>query len=97
MEERTPRREFLNMIQQTDSPDKARHLLRVAAAVNNDAQQAWGQLWGEFKSHVTPGGAVMPNLEKGFVPACGWSEFFERMWLLKHYLDSMHRICQECK
>lgn len=97
MDEFSSRREFLNMLQQSEPPDKARHLLRVAGSVTHDAQGVWTQLWGEIKPHVTPGGMVLPTMEKGFVPVCGWSEFLERMWLLKHYLDSMQRICQESK
>jgi hypothetical protein len=87
-------RELLNMLQQ-EPPDKFQHLLRVAGSVNSDAQRVWAQLWGEFKPHLTPSGTVSPALEKGFVPACGWSEYLERMWLLKHYLDAMQRICHE--
>jgi hypothetical protein len=63
--------------------------------VSSDAAAVWAQLWGEIKPHVTPTGAVLPSLEKGFIPACGWPEFLERMWLLKHYLDQTSRICQD--
>ena len=97
MDECSSRHEFLDMLQQAEPPDQARHLLRVAGSVNHDARQVWAQLWGEIKPHVTAGGMVLPSIAKGFVPSCGWSEFLERMWLLKHYLDSMHRICQENK
>jgi hypothetical protein len=89
------RREFLSMLQQTEPPDKCQHLLRVAGSVNDDAQQAWAMLWSELKPQAAPSGAAAPGLAKGFVPACGWPEFLERFWLLKHYLDSMHRICHE--
>jgi hypothetical protein len=37
---------------------------------------------------------VTAEMQKGFVPACGWPEFLEKMWLLKHYLDSVGRICR---
>lgn len=75
-----------------DRPD---HLLKVAASVNRDAMDVWAQLWGEFKPHVTSSGTVLPSMEKGFVPTCGWPEFLERLLLLKHYLDSVSRVCQE--
>jgi hypothetical protein len=68
------------------------HLLKVAALVAQDANNAWARMWGEFKPHVTSGGVISPELKKGFVPQCGWDEFFENIWLLKHYLDSIQRI-----
>jgi hypothetical protein len=95
MEKHPSRIEHLNMKPPAELPNRFQHLLRVAESVSDDAQQVWTQLWGEIKPHVTAAGTVSPNIVKGFVPACGWSEFLERMWLLKHYLDSVHRICQE--
>jgi hypothetical protein len=95
MDEHASRREFVNMLQQTEPPARFQHLLRVAGSVNDDARQVWTRLWAEIKPHVTAAGSPLPDLEEGFVPACGWPEFLERMWLLKHYLDSVHRICQE--
>jgi hypothetical protein len=32
-------------------------------------------------------------MAKGFVPPCGWPELLEKLWQLKHYLDSIERIC----
>jgi hypothetical protein len=71
------------------------HLLRVAASITRDANAAWADLWGVFKPHVTASGMVCPEMEKGFVPECGWAEFLEKLWLLKHYLDSIDRICKD--
>jgi len=71
------------------------HLLKVAASVTQDANCAWGDIWGEFKPLVTPGGMVRPEAKDGFVPSCGWPEFLEKLWLLKHYLDSVQRICSK--
>jgi len=69
------------------------HLLKVAASVTGDANRAWADIWGEFKPLTTPGGMIRPEAKEGFVPSCGWPEFLERLWLLKHYLDSVQRIC----
>jgi hypothetical protein len=74
-------------------PVQSQHLLKVAQSVTRDASKVWAQLWAEFKPHVTSSGAVLPSMERGFVPACGWAEFLEQFWLLKHYLDSAERIC----
>ena len=75
------------------APVVTEHLLKVAGSVAQDARNTWADLWENFKHHVTPSGMVSPALEKGFVPAGGWSEFLENLWLLKHYLDSIDRIC----
>lgn len=70
------------------------HLLKVAGAVTHDATKVWADLWAQFKDHITPDGRVMPEMQKGFVPACGWGEFMEKFWLLKHHLDSASRVCK---
>jgi hypothetical protein len=76
-------------------PDETEHLLKVAASVARDGMNTWADLWAEFKPYVSSGGLVGPDLEKGFVPQCGWAEFLERLWLIKHYLDSISRICRK--
>ena len=65
----------------------------VVAGVNGDAQKVWADLWNELQEGVTPGGIVLPKMSEGFTPAGGWPEFLEKMWLLKHYLDYIHRFC----
>ena len=74
---------------------QSEHLLKVARSVARDADQLWAELWAQFKPHVTTSGVVLPGLDRGFVPACGWAEFLEKIWLLKHYLDSIQRICDK--
>ncbi len=71
------------------------HLLKVAGAVTQDANKVWAEIWAEMKRFTTPGGMVVPDGENGFVPSCGWPEFLEKFWLLKHYLDSVQRICSK--
>ena len=68
------------------------HLLKVSGSVAQDANKVWAEIWSELKQ-MTAGGVVVPEARKGFVPACGWPEFLEKFWLLKHYLDSIQRIC----
>lgn len=67
----------------------------VVAAVNDDALKTWAELWDELRDGVTPGGMVLPEMADGFKPSCGWAEFLEKFWLLKHYLDYTHRFCNE--
>ena len=65
----------------------------VVASVNSDAQKVWADMWNELRDGVTHGGIVLPKMSEGFSPSCGWPEFLEKMWLLKHYLDYIHRFC----
>ena len=72
---------------------RVEHLLKVSGSVAQDANKVWAEMWGELKQIATGGGLVVPEAKRGFVPACGWPEFLEKFWLLKHYLDSIQRIC----
>jgi len=65
----------------------------IVASVNDDALRVWADLWNELREGVTPGGVVLPEMSKGFTPSCGWAEFLEKWWALKHYLDYIHRFC----
>jgi len=65
----------------------------VVASVDGDAQKVWADMWNELREGVTPGGIVLPEMNKGFTPSCGWAEFLEKFFLLKHYLDYIHRFC----
>jgi hypothetical protein len=69
------------------------HLLKVSGSVAQDANKAWAEMWSELKGITTGGGLIGPEARRGFVPARGWPEFLEKFWLLKHYLDSIERIC----
>jgi len=51
-------------------------------------------LWAELKDRTTETGMVLPTMHEGFEPSCGWAEFLEKFWLLKHYLDYMQRIAK---
>ena len=67
----------------------------VAAGVINSAQRSWANIWAQLKPGVTPAGLVTPQMESNFRPACGWPEFLEELWLLKHYLDYTIRLCEK--
>jgi hypothetical protein len=70
------------------------HLLKVSSSVAQDANQVWAEIWAELRRITTGNGMISPEAKDGFVPACGWPEFLEKFWLLKHYLDSIQRICE---
>ena|SRR3990172_591691 len=78
------------------SHDRALQNFRyVVASVNDSALAVWADLWNELRGNVTTNGMVAPEMEQGFKPACGWAEFFEKLWLMKHYLDYIHRFCKQ--
>jgi len=79
----------------TESSDRQLKGFRfVVGSVNDDALKAWSDLWEQLKNGVTPAGMVLPEMEEGFTPACGWGEFLEKFWLLRHYLDYISRFCR---
>jgi hypothetical protein len=58
-----------------------------------DALAVWAELWAELEDHVEPNGtthAANNILE----PSCGWTQFLEKMWVLKHHLDFVKRLSQ---
>ncbi len=91
-----------NRLRFTEPPADVEQLRRelrnfryVVGAVNDDALKVWADIWDQFKSGVTPAGVVLPQIQEGFKPSCGWGEFLEKVWLLKHYLDYVQRFCRE--
>jgi|GEM_PF-2443313 len=90
---------FSNDSALTDTPGdelaRLEHLLKVADAITLDAAKVWSELWNEFRPCTTGNRMITPEAQKGFVPGCGWPEFLEKFFLLKHYLDSTRRVCQK--
>ena len=74
--------------------EKLRHFRNVSSSILQDALDTWGDIWDELQGSVTHGFMVTPEAEKGFQPECGWPEFLEKMWLLKHYLDYAKRYSE---
>ncbi|RJP64531.1 MAG: hypothetical protein C4532_19065 [Candidatus Abyssobacteria bacterium SURF_17] len=76
------------------SPEvKLRHFRNVSGSMLQSALDTWGDIWNEFQGTITHGFLVTPESEHGFTPECGWPEFLEKMWLMKHYLDCTKRYC----
>jgi hypothetical protein len=75
------------------SPEERMKLFqKVAASLLKDAQGTWADIWHELMGTVTNGIMILPEAEKG--PKCGWAEFLEKLWLLKHYLDYTKRFVE---
>ena len=73
--------------------DKLRHFRNVTSSVLQDSLDTWADIWNEMEDSVTSGHLVSPDVKEGFTPNCGWPEFLEKFWLLKHYLDYAKRYC----
>lgn len=74
--------------------EKFRHFRNVTGIVLQDAQDTWADLWNELQGEVVDGVVILPDAEKGFKPQCGWPEFLEKMWILKHKLDYARQFCE---
>ncbi len=67
---------------------------KVLTGVLKDAQRTWAEMWHDLQGEVTDGIVIRPEAEKGCKPKCGWSEFLEKMWLLKHQIDYAQRFSE---
>jgi hypothetical protein len=77
------------------SPEqKLRHVRRVTDSVLQDALDAWGDIWDQLQGSVTHGFMISPEAEQNLHPQCGWPEFMEKLWLLRHYLDYLKRLSE---
>ncbi|MEN6437217.1 MAG: hypothetical protein ABFD97_01405 [Syntrophobacter sp.] len=74
--------------------EKYRLRQNVMGVVLKDAQHTWAEMWRDLQGEVTDGVVILPEAEKGCKPKCGWSEFLEKMWLLKHYIDYAQRFSE---
>lgn len=52
-----------------------------------EAQLTWAEIWNDLMGTITNGTIILADAHKGAKPKCGWAEFLEKLWLLKHYLD----------
>ena len=83
------------LINEMGTPDtKLRHFRNVTGVLMRDTLDVWADMWEELQGCVTGGAMVLPEAEQGLKPKCGWPEFLEKMWLLKHYLDYTKRFSE---
>jgi hypothetical protein len=73
------------------------HFRNVTHSVALDAMNVWADIWAELEDAVACGVAVTVDSEKGFEPSCGWPEFLEKMWVLRHHLDFIARYSRQEK
>ena len=72
-----------------------KHFRNVTGSVVQDALNVWADLWGELQNGAACGSVIDPEVKKGFKPSCGWSEFLEKMWVLRHHLDFVARFSRQ--
>ena len=63
---------------------KLMHFRNVAASLNRDALNTWGEIWSELQD--------VADAQAPFAPACGWPEFLEKVWLMGRYLEHAQRF-----
>jgi hypothetical protein len=66
---------------------------RVTNGLMQDALNVWDELWAELDGRDSPNGIT--KLESGFEPSCGWTEFLQKMWVLRHYLNFTKRYSRQ--
>jgi hypothetical protein len=66
----------------------------VTNSLVQDALTIWADLWAELEGQVEPDGTGKKT-QYNFEPSCGWNDFLEKMWVLKHYLDFVKRLSQQ--
>ncbi len=84
------------------------HFQHVIGNVTQDALNTWAEIWGELQQGVHTGVTVASKADEGastsgmglstgepFKPSCGWPEFLEKMWILRHYLDFLARFSRQ--
>jgi hypothetical protein len=85
-----------------------KHVQNVISNVTEDALNVWAEIWGELQHSAHTGVTITPDADEGsatpgtessagepFKPSCGWPEFMEKMWLLRHYLDFLARFSRQ--
>lgn len=65
--------------------------------VNNlmqDALDVWADAWAELDGHRPPGSKETEGSGRKVEPSCGWTEYLEKMWILRHYLEFTKKFSQ---
>jgi len=75
------------------STDQLKDFKHVTNGLIQDAINVWDELWAELDGREASG--AMVKLEAGFEPSCGWTEFLQKMWTLRHYLNFIKRYSRE--
>ena len=80
--------------QRSSSATELQDFKNVTNNLVQDALTVWADLWAELEGKIEPDGTDQKTQDT-FEPSCGWNEFLEKMWVLKHYLDFVKRLSQQ--
>jgi hypothetical protein len=80
--------------QRVSSATELEDFKTVTNSLVQDALTVWADLWAELEGRVEPNGTIHKTNNQ-FEPSFGWTEFLEKMWVLKHYLDFVKRLSQQ--
>jgi hypothetical protein len=79
---------------QSSSLTELEDFKNVTNSLIQDALTVWADLWAELEGRIEPDSTGHKTRNK-FEPSCGWNEYLEKMWVLKHYLDFVKRLSQQ--
>ena len=80
--------------QQSPKVPELQDFKNVTNNLVQDALTVWADLWAELEGRVEPDRSGRRTNNR-FEPSCGWNEYLEKMWVLKHYLDFVKRLSQQ--
>jgi hypothetical protein len=67
---------------------------KVTTCITQDALDLWAELWSELQGKGNIDDPDPTARDREFSPSCGMSQFLDKMWLLKHYLEFIKRYNQ---
>ena len=97
----TPRRVNIKNVnghvdsQQSPNVPDLQDFKNVTNNLVQDALTVWADLWAELEGQVEPLEGDTSKKDSTFEPSCGWNQYLEKMWVLKHYLDFVKRLSQQ--
>ena len=77
------------------SESELRDFKNVVHNLMQDALTVWADAWAELDGRLPSGGKDTVESHQRLEPSCGWSEYFEKMWVLRHYLDFTRKLSQQ--
>ena len=84
-----------NEADEVSSGAELQEFKNITNQVMQDALYVWAQLWGELESRVPSEGKESARVKVTDGTSNEWSDFIEKMWLLRHYLDFTKRLSQQ--
>jgi hypothetical protein len=77
---------------QISSTTELQDFKNVTNNLMQDALNVWADLWAELETKVGQNINIVTKSGDGLEPSCGWKEFLEKMWVLRHYLEFNERL-----